>query len=84
MQSILEQLFERQPTDKNKYSDELQKIACNKALLKKNFNKWQKKRLLQIEDNLGLIADGQAFENFSEGVRVGVNFMIEIFDKKED
>jgi len=50
-------------------------------MLKKDFNKWQKRILLRIIDDQNLIAIKWAKDSFSEGVRYGVRFMIEVLNK---
>lgn len=84
MQSILENIFHQHdlpPEDKAA----LQRIATNTGMLKKDFNKWQKKRLLRILDDKNFIAYQQASDGFVNGVRYGVMFMIEVlYDQSGD
>jgi len=79
MKSILEELFDQQNLNRNKYLNEIQRINMNKGLLKKDFNNWQRKLLLRITDDKDLIAEKWATESFSQGVRFGIGFMIEVF-----
>jgi len=51
-------------------------------MLKKDFNKWQKKRLLHLLDDKDLLAEQRASDSFASGVRFGVIFMIEVFGEK--
>ena len=83
MGSILENLFGQQNLHEDKYLDEIGRINCNRGMLKKDFNKWQKKRLLRIIDDKDLIAEKWAIDSFSESVRFGIKFMIEIFANEE-
>ena len=80
MQSILQNLFSQHNFREDQYSVELQRILTNKGMLKKGFNKWQNKILLNITDDYGLIADEMAADSFIAGVRYGVKFMVEVFD----
>jgi len=52
-------------------------------MLKKDFNKWQKRLLLCIEDDKNLIAEKWAADSFAQGVRYGVMFMLEIIAKDD-
>ena len=79
MNNILENLFNQQNLNSNKYINEIQRISSNKGMLKKDFNKWQKKIFLRIIDDKDLITEKWAADSFSEGVRFGIKFMIEIF-----
>lgn len=81
MQSILENIF-RQYDLPLEDKATLQRIATNTGMLKKDFNKWQKKRLLRIMDDKNFIAYQQASDSFVSGVRYGVMFMIEVLHKQ--
>ena len=78
MEKTLEYLFKQYKPDLEKYSDETQRINQNKGMLKKNFNKWQRKIFLHIEDDKDLIAEKWAFDSFVQGVRCGALFMTEV------
>jgi len=79
MQSILETLFHQHDVAHEKDKAALQRIAANTGMLKKDFNKWQKKRLLRIIDDKDLLADQRAKNSFARGVRYGAMFMVEVF-----
>jgi len=81
MRSILENLFHQHDVIKKTDKAALQRIASNSGMLKKDFNKWQKKILLRIIDDKNLIAYQQANNSFANGVRYGVMFMIEVFNE---
>ena len=78
MQKILEDLFDQYNSGRDKYKEEVQRIDCHKGMLKKDFSKRQKTLLLKIEDDKDLIAAKWAVDSFSEGVRCGVLFMMEV------
>lgn len=78
MPSILENLFYQHYLTQEKDKALLQRIATNTGMLKKDFNAWQKKRLLDIVDDKDLLAFEQANDSFASGVRYGVLFMIEV------
>ena len=82
MQSILETLFYNHNSAKKQNKAALQRIAANTGMLKKDFNKWQKKRLLHLLDDKDLLAEQRASDSFASGVRFGVIFMIEVFGEK--
>jgi len=77
--NILENLFDQQNSHRTKYPNEIKEITCNMGMLKKDFTKWQKKRLLRIIDNKDLIAEKWAVDSFSKGMSLGIKLMIEIF-----
>jgi len=79
MQSILDDLFFQMDLLRKEDPVVLQRIATNAGMLKKDFNKWQKKRLLRILDDKDLLADQQASDSFASGVRYGVRLMVEVF-----
>ena len=78
MRKILVDLFNQCNSGSGKYKEEIHRIDCHKGMLKKNFSKWQKRMLLYIEDDKDLIAEKWAVDSFSEGVKWGVMFMIEV------
>ena len=82
MRSILEDLFHQHDLIKEMDKATLQRIATNSGMLKKNFNKWQKKILLRLIDDKDAIAAQQASNSFASGVRYGVMFMVEVFNEK--
>jgi len=82
MQDILEHLFRTHRPKRDKYTEEINRIAANEGMLKKDFNKWQRVRLLDIIDDKDLIAAKWAEDSFSEGVRYGVRFMVEALNKE--
>jgi len=82
MQSILETLFFNHNFAQEQSAAALQRIATNTGMLKKDFNKWQKKRLLHILDDKDLLAEQRANDSFASGVRFGVMFMFEVFSEK--
>lgn len=82
MQSILGKLFHQYGTTEQEDKIVLHRIATNTGMLKKNFNKWQKKILLRIIDDKDLIAVQQANNSFVNGVRYGVIFIMEVFNEK--
>jgi len=82
MQGILESLFHQHGLAQEDKSA-LQRIAANTGMLKKDFNKWQKKRFLRIIDSKDLIAYKQARDSFANGVRYGAMFMIEVLNEKD-
>jgi len=83
MQSILETLFYRHDFAREQDKAALQRIAANTGMLKKDFNKWQKERLLYILDDKDLLAAQRASDSFASGVRFGVMLMVEVFCEKD-
>ena len=83
MQSILDGLFYQHYLTQEKDQAVLQRLASNTGMLKKDFNKWQKKRFLDIIDDKDLLAFEQANDSFVSGVRCGVLFMMEVFQETE-
>ena len=83
MQSILERLFYQHDCTQEDDKAALQRIASNTGMLKKDFNKWQKKILLHIIDDKDFIAYKRANDSFASGVRYGVMFMLEVFNEKD-
>ena len=79
MQSILEKLFYQYDSARVEDPAILQRIATNAGMLKKDFNKWQKVRLLNIVDDKDFLAVERANDSFASGVRYGVQFMVEVF-----
>jgi len=77
MPSILENIFYQHYRAQEKDPASLQRIATNTGMLKKDFNKWQKKRFLHIIDDKDLLAYQQANDSFAYGVRYGILFMLE-------
>ena len=84
MRSIMENLFDQHNLGRDRYANELQDIATNAGMLKKDFNKWQKKRLLRIIDDKDSIAESWAVASFTEGVKFGVKFMTEVFNDNDN
>ncbi|MCL2562841.1 MAG: hypothetical protein FWE08_02250 [Oscillospiraceae bacterium] len=84
MGSILENLFYQHDFTQETDRAALQRIATNTGMLKKDFNKWQKKRLLHIIDDKNLLAAQRANNSFVSGVRYGVMFMVEVFNGNSD
>ena len=82
MSSILEDLFIQHDLAREKDKAALQRIAANTGMLQKDFNKWQKGRLIHIIDDKDFLADQQAYDSFANGVRYGVLFMAEVFSEK--
>ena len=82
MPSILEDLFYQHDIARDEDPVVLQRIATNTGMLKKDFNKWQKKRFLRIIDGKNQLADQQANDSFASGVRYGVRFMMEVFGER--
>jgi len=78
MSSILENLFYQHDSARQVDAATLQRIAANTGMLKKGFNKWQKKRLLHIIDDKDWIAYERACDSFASGVRYGALFMLEV------
>lgn len=76
MQSILESLFYQHSFVQEKDKAALQRIAINTGMLKKDFNKWQRKRLLRIIDDKDLLAEQRAKDSFASGVRYGIMFYV--------
>jgi len=84
MKNILQEIFYQEDfkiLTNNRDPEILQRIATNSGMLKKDFNKWQKKILLRIIDDNDLLACNRANDNFISGVRYGVMFMIEALYK---
>ena len=79
MEKILENLFYQHNSGQERYAEQRQRISANSGMLKKDFNKWQKKILLRMVDGEGEIADKWAADSFAEGVQYGVMFMMEVF-----
>jgi len=75
--NILENLFYQHKFNESQYHEEWQRILTNQGMLKKSFNKWQKKMLILIIDDQGLITEKMAMDSFASGVKFGVKFMIE-------
>ena len=81
MSNILDDLFYQHGLTQDKDKAALQRIATNTGMLKKDLNKWQKKRFLRIIDDKNLLADQQANDSFASGVRFGVLLMVEVCKK---
>jgi len=81
MLSILDDLFYQHHRIQEEDKAALQRIATNTGMLKKGFNKWQKKRFLHIIDDKDLLAYDQANNSFANGVRYGVMLMMEVFQE---
>ena len=76
---LLEELFDSQNSGRDRYVEERQRIETNTGMLKKDFDKWQRRMLLRIIDDKDLIAEKWAVDSFAAGARCGVMFMIELF-----
>ena len=83
MHSIMEKLS-RQHNVLPEEKEILKRIERCTELLKKDFSKWQKKQLLRIIDDKDLLAAEQVSASFTNGVRYGVLFMIEIFSEEKE
>ena len=79
MPSILEDLFYQHDRGRKKDPVILQRIATNMGMLEKDFSDWQEMRLLDIIDDKNLLAWQWADDSFANGVRYGVQLMVEVF-----
>lgn len=57
----------------------LRNIEKNELLLKKRLSKNEKKLLLRIIDNEGLLLEDTAIRNFTTGFKLGVMFGLELW-----
>ena len=80
MEKILENLLlSKYRFNERQYPEEWRRILTNRGMLKKGFNKWQKRRLMCIMNDYGLIFENVSIDSFEAGVRYGVKFMTEVF-----
>ena len=84
MPSILDTLFYQHARTHKEDPAVLQRIATNTGMLKKNFNKWQRVRLLRIIDDKDQLAWQHAHTSFKTGARFGIQLMLEVFADNDD
>lgn len=66
-----------------KTEKESSRIEQNKILLKHDFTKEQRKLLLAIIDDLGLIKESVSLDNFSQGFKLGAKLTTEIYQNMD-
>ena len=78
MSIIIENLYNEFGAN-HQYFRENQRISTNREMLAKTLNKWQRKLLLDIYDDLSLINSKVAEDYFQDGFRLGAQMVFEVF-----
>lgn len=85
MQNIIETLYDTHvkssPNCDSDYTAALHRVSSNQGTLKKDFSKYQKRLLLHIIDDKDLICEIETHRHFTEGFRLGMHLMCEMFCK---